>query len=254
MTAAEPRAAVERVAPLGGRTAVVTGASRGIGLAVARSLAGAGARVAMLARGAAALEARAAELSARDAGRAVAVPCDVGDAAAVARAVAVVEARLGGAPDVIVNNAGRFTLAAVEHTSPDDFARALDVNLVAPFLLVRAWVGALRARGGGHLVTIGSIADHHAFPENGAYAAGKFGLRALHEVLRAELSGSGVRATLVSPGPVDTPLWDGLDPDTRPGFTPRARMLAPDAVADAVLFALLQPPAVNVDLLRLSRA
>jgi NADP-dependent 3-hydroxy acid dehydrogenase YdfG len=73
-------------------------------------------------------------------------------------------------------------------------------------------------------------------------------------VLRAELRGSGVRATLVSPGPVDTPLWDPVDPDRRPGFTPRAMMLSPEAVADAVLYVVAQPPDVNVDELRLSRS
>jgi NADP-dependent 3-hydroxy acid dehydrogenase YdfG len=73
-------------------------------------------------------------------------------------------------------------------------------------------------------------------------------------VLRLELRGSGVRATLVSPGPVDTPLWDPVDPDNRPGFTPRALMLEPDAVADAVLYAVTRPVSVNVDELRLGRA
>jgi NADP-dependent 3-hydroxy acid dehydrogenase YdfG len=104
------------------------------------------------------------------------------------------------------------------------------------------------------VVTIGSIADRVVFPDNGAYAASKFGLRALHEVMRAELRGSGVRATLVSPGPVDTPLWDPIGPDARPGFTPRAAMLAADAVADAILYAVTRPPSVNVDELRLTRS
>jgi NADP-dependent 3-hydroxy acid dehydrogenase YdfG len=112
----------------------------------------------------------------------------------------------------------------------------------------------MRDRGSGHVVTIGSVADHTALPHNAAYAASKFGLRGLHEVLRAELRASGVRATLVSPGPVDTPLWDAIDPDQRPGFTPRAMMLSPDAVAGAVLYAVTQPPEVNVDELRLSRS
>ena len=112
----------------------------------------------------------------------------------------------------------------------------------------------MRERARGHIVTIGSIADRVAFPENGAYAASKFGLRGLHEVLRAELRGSGVRATLVSPGPVDTALWDEIDPDNRPGFSPRASMLAADAVASAVVYAVTQPADVNVDELRLSRA
>jgi NADP-dependent 3-hydroxy acid dehydrogenase YdfG len=103
-------------------------------------------------------------------------------------------------------------------------------------------------------VTVGSIADRAAFPENGAYAASKFGLRGLHEVLRAELRGTGVRATLISPGPVDTALWDAVDPDNRPGFTPRASMLDPDAVANAVIYAVTQPADVNIDELRLSRS
>ena len=137
---------------------------------------------------------------------------------------------------------------------PSRTAIALDVNLVAPFLLVRAFLADMRARKSGHIVTIGSIADRTAFPENGAYAASKFGLRALHEVLRAELRASGVRATLVSPGPVDTALWDGIDTDTRPGFTPRRDMLSARAVAEAVRYAVLQPADVNVDELRLSHS
>lgn len=176
------------------------------------------------------------------------VPAQVQDAAAR------VHGTFGGAPDVVVNNAGLFALARVDETSPSDFARALETNLVAPFLIVRAFLPEMRERASGHLVSIGSIADRAAFPENGAYAASKFGVRALHEVMRAELRGSGVRATLVSPGPVDTELWDGIDTSTRPGFTPRAMMLPADAVAAAVLYAVSAPAAVNVDELRLSRS
>jgi NADP-dependent 3-hydroxy acid dehydrogenase YdfG len=109
-------------------------------------------------------------------------------------------------------------------------------------------------RGQGDIVSIGSIADHRAFPENAAYGASKHGLRALHDVLRAELHGTGVRVTLVSPGPVDTSLWDDIDPDSREGFTPRTRMLQPNDVAAAVLFAVTRPPDVDVELIRLSRS
>src|SRR5205807_1935193 len=83
-------------------------------------------------------------------------------------------------------------------------AGAIEVNLVAPFRLIRALLPVMRLRGRGDIVNIGSIADHMAFPENAAYAASKHGLRALHDVMRAELRGTGVRVTLVSPGPVDT--------------------------------------------------
>jgi NADP-dependent 3-hydroxy acid dehydrogenase YdfG len=142
----------------------------------------------------------------------------------------------------------------VEQTEPAAFRAALDVNLMAPFLVVRAFLSRMRERGHGHVVTIGSIADRSVFPENGAYAASKFGLRALHEVLRAEMRGSGVRATLISPSAVDTALWDAIDPDTRPGFTPRRDMLSPAAVADAVRYAVSRPATVNIDELRLSRS
>ena len=102
-------------------------------------------------------------------------------------------------------------------------------------------------RGRGHLVTIGSVSDHVAFPGSAAYAASKYGVRGLHEVIAEELKGTGVRTTLLSPGPVDTKLWDEVDPDSKPGFTKRAAMLQPSDVADAVLFAVTRPPRVSVD-------
>ncbi|GAC1685567.1 MAG: SDR family oxidoreductase [Gemmatimonadaceae bacterium] len=234
---------------LRGRTAVISGASRGIGAAVGRALAAAGARVVLLARTAAPLDAVAREIGPA----ATAIPCDVSDADALVDAVSRVRASIG-TPDIVVNNAGRFILAPLAETDPQDFAAALATNLAAPFLLVRAFLPAMLERRGGHVVTIGSVADRMAFAENGAYAATKFGARALHEVLRAETRGSGVRATLISPGPVDTPLWDPFAPDTRPGFTPRAAMLGADSVADAVTYAVTRDATINVDELRLSRS
>ncbi len=235
---------------LAGRTALVTGASRGIGAAVARRLAGAGVRVALLARTADALQALARELGAG----AVAIPCDLRQAGAADVATRALVAAGIACPDVVVNNAGAFLVAPAHETSVDRFRETLEVNLTGPFSIVRAFLPAMRERGSGHIVTIGSIADRATFPGNAAYAASKYGLRALHEVLRAELRGTGVRATLVSPGPVDTDLWDPIDPDRQPGFTPRSRMLDADAVADAVLYVVGAPAAVNVDELRLSRS
>ncbi len=229
---------------------MVTGASRGIGLAIARQLHETGARVAMIARTTAALRAEAESLGAR----ALPVTCDLANAAAVADAVAAITDAFGGAPDVLVNNAGAFALTAVDAIAPEDFTAALDINLVAPFRLIHAFLPSMKARRAGHIVTIGSVADRAIFPGNASYAPSKYGARALHEVLRLETRGSGVRATLVSPGQVDTPLWDEVDPDNRAGFTPRAQMLRPEAVAEAVLYALTQPAEVNVDELRLSRS
>jgi NADP-dependent 3-hydroxy acid dehydrogenase YdfG len=231
---------------LQGRWVVVTGASRGIGAELARRLAGDGARLALVARSRDALAVLATELGAEP------VVCDVGDPAQVERAAERIGTLVGGAPDVVVNNAGVFSIAAAHKTSVELFRQTLEVNLVAPFALVRAFLPGMRARGSGHLVTLGSVADRNIFPGNAAYSASKYGLRALHEVLRAELRGSGVRATLVSPGPVNTDLWDPIDPDNRPGFTPRAEMLSVGDVADAVRWVIAAPAAVNVDELRLS--
>ncbi len=235
---------------LDGRTALVTGGSRGIGYAVARALVGAGARTLLLARPSPQLTAAAESLG----GMAQAVGCDLGRTADVEAALAAVQRLANGAPDILVQNAGLFVLAPVGSLPPEDFARLLGVNLLAPYRLVNALLPQMRERGTGHVVTVGSIADRRAFPGNAAYAASKFGARAVHEVLREELRESGIRVSLVSPGPVDTTLWDSVDPDQRAALTPRSRMLRPEAVADAVLFAVTRPPDVDIEEIRLARA
>lgn len=231
------------------RTAVVSGGSSGIGLEVARALSQAGFQVVMLGRDRARLDRAASEVEG-----ASAVRCDVADDASVAGAAGEIRKQLGGAPSLLVNNAGHFHLATIEKESPQAFAKMLEVNLTGAFRLVHAFLPLMRERGTGHIITIGSIADRAAFPENAAYAASKFGTRALHEVLRAETAGTGVRASLISPGPVDTPMWDEIDPDTRPGFTPRAKMLPAAAVAEAIVWVATRPAATTIDELRLSRS
>ena len=235
---------------LRGRSALVTGASRGIGRAAAGALASAGARVFLLARSAGTLEQLAAELG----HGAVAVPCDVTDATALGHAMTAVLTAADGAVDILVNNAGVFPLAPVADTSPASFEQTLQANLAAPFRVLHAVLTGMRARQRGHVVTIGSVADRRIFGGNGAYSASKFGARALHEVLREECAGTGVRTSLVSPAATDTPIWDPVDPDNTPGFPPRASMLRAEDVADAVLWAVTRPVHVNVDELRISRA
>ncbi|HYK81674.1 MAG TPA: SDR family oxidoreductase [Gemmatimonadales bacterium] len=227
-------------APLSGTLALVTGASRGIGLATAQRLEAAGAHVVRLAR----------TLSDQASDRRTDLRCDVTDPADVERAVARVLAERG-VPAVVVNNAGIFFVQRIEDTAPTEFARAIAVNLTGPFLVARALLPHLVRRRSGHLVTIGSVSDHVGFPDSSAYAASKYGLRGLHEALAAELARTGVRTTLVSPGPVDTDIWDPVDPDARPGFTKRGDMMQAGDVADAVLFAVTQPARVTITEIRL---
>ena len=236
--------------PLQGRTVLVTGASRGIGAAVARRLAASGARVALLARQKDTLRALAEQIG----HGAVGIACDVRDTATLARAIDQLPDLIGSVPDIVVNNAGAFFVAPAQETSVDAFAETLAINLTAPFAVVRALMPDMRSAGRGHVVNIGSIADRATFAGNTAYASSKFGLRAMHQVLRDELRGSGVRVSLVSPGPVNTELWNSVDPDHREGFTPRAAMLSAESVADAVHYVVTAPAELNVDELRLSRS
>lgn len=234
---------------LAGSVALVTGGSRGIGLETARLLAAAGSRVILVARGQERLEeaVRGMGPSAR------AISADLGQAGAVESLIAQLESA-GTSPDILINNAGAFGIASLEETGASDFHAMLQTNLFAPFMLTRALLAGMRVRRRGHIVTVGSIADRHTFPGNAAYAASKHAARAMHEVLRLETVGTGVRASLVSPSPVDTALWDPIDPDNREGFTARARMLGAQAVAEAIVWMLTRPGEVNVDELRLSRS
>ena len=240
----------ERAGRLDGTTALVTGGSRGIGLACAHVLHAAGARLALIARDADALAAAARTLGPSVASFAL----DLANPAGVAETTRRVREHFGGAPDLIVNNAAQFFARAAADTSVADFERLLRVNLASPFAIVREFLAELQRRGAGHIVTIGSIADRRPMPGNAAYAASKFGLRGLHQVLREELRGSGVRVTLVSPARVDTTLWDDVTDVLGEDFGDRDRMIPARAVADAVLYAVTQPAGVNVDELRLSRA
>lgn len=231
------------------RSIVVTGASRGIGHAIAHALASAGATILCVARSGSRLDAAAASLGYG----AMAVPCDLSKSDEIDQAVGVITKACDGPPDAVVQAAGLFPLAPIEQTTAADFEGALQVNLLGPYRLLQPLMRGMRERGSGHVVTIGSVADRKVFPENVAYAASKFGARAVHEVMREEFRGTGVRVSLVSPAPVDTAIWDAIDPDHRPGFTPRAMMLRPEAVADAVLFVLTRSDEINIDELRLGR-
>lgn len=209
-------------------TALVTGASRGIGRALAGDLAGRGVGLLLTARGGAGLE-EAAEACGAEAHAA-----DLSVPAAVEALADRTRDLFGDAPDLLINNAGVFSLSPAAETPPEVFERHLRVNLAAPFRLVRAFLPAMLERGTGVLVHMGSVAGREPFPGNAAYGASKYGLRGLHEVLSLELEGTGVRSLLVEAGPVDTGAWDGLEARLGDDLPPRDEMLQPARVARAV--------------------
>jgi ribitol 2-dehydrogenase len=231
------------VTRLARQVALVTGASRGIGAAVAEGLAGEGAHVIRVAR----------SLTEGTRGRFEDVRCDLTDPGQVERLGSRVLDR-HGAPAIVVSNAGAFLLRPLEATQAEELETQLAVNVRAPFAVAKAFLPAMRDAERGTFITVGSVADHVGLPENAAYAASKYGLRGLHETLLAEYRGTGVRLTLVSPGATDTPAWDPFDPDQREGFIPRAGMLRPADVADAILFVATRPDHVHIDWLRLGPA
>lgn len=230
---------------LTGRRIVVTGATGGIGAAVARRLAAAGAELFLVARTRDRLEALAADLGAR------AIPADAGDPAGAGRVRETL-----GTDDVfaLINAAGTFDLAPLAETAPEMFERMIHGNLRAPFLITRALLPGMLERRGGHIVTVGSVAGRVALPGNAAYSASKFGVRGLHAVLELELRGTGVRSTLVEPTATDTGIWDPLDPDGRDDLPDRDAMLDPGAVADAVFFAITRPPTVSIPTVAVQRS
>lgn len=225
------------------KVAWVTGASRGIGEAIARQLVAEGYQVALSARGAADL-ARVAESLAGS----LVAPADLAVEEQVARCLAMIEARWGRL-DVLVNNAGVAHVAPLAELSIEAWDAMQGANLRAAFLCTRSALPLLRASG-GQIVNVGSIAARRVFPGWGGYAAAKAGLAAFSAALGEEERAHGVRVMLLHPGATDSELWAraGL------GDMPRERMMTAADVAAAVSFALAQPPRACVSELVLEPA
>jgi NADP-dependent 3-hydroxy acid dehydrogenase YdfG len=229
---------------LQGQVALVTGAGRGIGRAVALGLAGEGAAVALAARSRAELAALAAEI--RDAGgQALAVPTDVSQDAAVEALVEEVVGTLGRL-DVLVTAAGVASFGPVAAAKPGDWDAMLAVNLRAVMVCCRAAVGAMLRQRRGTILNIASVAATRPIVGAAAYAAGKAGVVAFSRVLAEEVRAAGIRVGVLLPGAVDTPLWDAV-----PNPPDRRRMLTPQDVARAVVLMATLPPGAALEELTL---
>ena len=196
--AASDDTAARRGTSLRGQSALVTGASRGLGLMIARELAAQGCRLLICARDGEALERAAQDLRARGA-QVHAVACDLTAAETPERLMAAAREHLRGL-DLLVNNAGVIQVGPLDAMVEDDFRSAMETMFFAPLRLVLAAVPLMRERGGGRIVDITSIGGRIAAPHLLAYAAAKFAATGLSEGLRAELAPSNIQVTTVVPG------------------------------------------------------
>lgn len=221
---------------LEGRTALVTGASRGIGAATARALDHAGARVLLAARDIGGLEAVAADLHHEP----VVLPVDLGDPEGPAQLAASALA-VQGRVDVVVNNAGMAVRAPIDQLSAATLDQLLAVNVRAALLLVAGLVPAMRAAGGGSIVNLSSVSGVVGTPQRAAYAATKGAIDAATRSLACELGPDGIRVNAVAPGVVDTEMWarnkavPNVVEDIE-ALTPLRRWSVPDDIADVIVF------------------
>ena len=214
-----------------GRTAIITGASAGVGRATALRFAGEGARVVLVARGVHALKETAGLLG--EEAEVLTVAMDVADNEACVSLLRRTDFEFGGI-DILVNNAGYHARGPVEAVDPAELQSMVDVNLRAPIVLTRLALPYLRERKGGAIVNVASLAGCTPVPAAATYSATKFGLRAFSHALATELEGSGIHVGVVSPGPIDTGfIMDQLDNVT--DLTLSQPMSTADEVAEAVL-------------------
>lgn len=227
--------------PASVRSALVTGASSGIGKATARAFAQAGLDVALVARSADKLEALAGELNEQGV-RAVPFVIDLADVEIVKSRVEEAIASFGPV-DAVVNCAGMGYTGPIGAMPLSDWQRVIDLNVTSVFQVVQAVLPAMRDHGGGTIVNIASIAAQQSFPDWGAYGVSKAALVALSGAIATEESAHGIRVVTVSPGAVDTPIWDT---DKVQADFDKTLMLAPETVAKTILHTVLMPPSAVI--------
>ncbi|MEA2391990.1 MAG: hypothetical protein QOK31_2099 [Solirubrobacteraceae bacterium] len=241
---------------LDGRVALVTGASSGIGEASARALAGAGAKVALVARREDRLNALVEELGTD---RALAIGADIADEGQARDAIGRAHSELGGL-HVLVNNAGVMLLGPIEGADTEQWRRMVDVNLLGLLYCTHAALPLMREQGGGHIVNVSSVAGRTASAGSAVYNLTKWGVVAFSEALRQEALHAGIRVTAIEPGFVETELQGHNEhPAIVQGVEKMreqiGKVLEAGDIAAAVLYAVSQPAHVSINemLIRPSR-
>jgi 3-oxoacyl-[acyl-carrier protein] reductase len=220
--------------PLSGQTALVTGAGRGIGAAIARKLASLGAAVVLCGRTMNSLQATASAIS-NAGGRAEPMECDVTRLESVQNLASRVE-QTYGTLNILVNNAGVGAFSGPLHQlTPEAWDKVLNTNLRGVFYCIRSFAPMMIRAGKGHIVNISSIAGKNALPNGAAYAASKWGLNGLSYSVAEELRGHGIRVAVVCPGSVDTELSPHTGKDSK-------KMLKPEDVAHVIEMLVTQSP------------
>jgi NAD(P)-dependent dehydrogenase (short-subunit alcohol dehydrogenase family) len=228
-----------RASALQGKLALITGATQGIGLALARALAAEGCNVILCARNRTHLTRLKTELSASGT-RVTTLSCDVSDEASVTAAFKAVRKQFS-ALDILINCAGiAHAFHPLAEITSKEWNDVLATNLTGTFLVTRAALPLISS--GASIVNVLSMSSKRAFPNLAAYNASKFGALGFTNTLREELRAQRIRVIAILPGATDTPIWDTLWPDA-----PRHKMIRPETVASAIVAALKLPPESTVE-------
>jgi short-subunit dehydrogenase len=220
---------------IAGKTALITGASSGVGAATARAMAQAGAQVLLLARREAELQRVVQEIRAAG-GQARMYPVDLADVEAI-EAVAQRITEDVGTPDILVNNAGSGRWKFLEDTTPEEAWQMMELPYFAAFNVTRAFLPAIKQRGSGHIVNVSSVGSRFVWPGATAYLAARWAVRGFTEALRADLYGTGIGVTLFESGVIESEYWQH-NPGSRERVPKIARMipnLTPEQVGRAIV-------------------